>query len=248
MIHREFRNTYADEARASSYADLGFPATYYLAFRDLPSLFERHVTGLVALDFGCGAGRSTRFLMDEGFDVLGVDISEPMLTRARERDPEGDYVLIPEGDLAALRGRSFDLVLCAFTFDNVPTATKRTLFEGLRRLLAEDGRVVNLVSAPEIYVNEWTSFSTKDFMENAAARSGDVVRIRMLDVPDGRPVEDVFWTEDDYREAYAAAGLEVLEIHRPLGKPTDPFTWISETRVSPWTIYVLAPSETAGPR
>ncbi len=247
-MSREFRNTYADEVRARSYADLGFPATYYLAFRDLPSLFEHHVTGRHALDFGCGTGRSTRFLGERGFEVLGVDVSEPMLTRARERDPDGGYMLIPEGELTTLQGRSFDLVLCAFTFDNVPTATKRIIFDGLRGLLAEGGRIVNLVSAPEIYVNEWTSFSTKDFMENASAQSGDVVRIRMLGVPDSRPVEDVYWTDDDYRDVYAAADLRVLETHCPLGKSSDPFDWVSETRVSPWAIYVLEPSGMAAPR
>jgi len=59
-MNSEFQNVYADEVRASSYADLEFPGSYYLAFRDLPAIFERHVTGLVALDFGCGAGRSSR--------------------------------------------------------------------------------------------------------------------------------------------------------------------------------------------
>ncbi len=241
-MNRDFRNTYADEIRASSYADVGFPATYYLAFRDLPSIFERYVTGRIALDFGCGAGRSTRFLKDRGFDVSGVDVSEPMLVRARERDAEGDYALIPEGNLSALQDRRFDLVLCAFTFDNVPTDLKGTLFRGLRGLLAVGGRIVNLVSAPEIYVHEWTSFSTEDFTENASARTGDVVRIHMLDVPDSRPVEDVFWTDDDYRDVYSSARLTVLETHRPLGKPSDPFDWVSESRVSPWAIYVLEAS------
>jgi len=235
-----FRNTYTDDVRASSYADVGFPATYYLAFRDLPVIFERYVEGRAALDFGCGTGRSTRFLKSLGFEVLGVDIAEAMLNRARERDPEGEYVLIPDGDLAELKGHGFDLVLCAFTFDNVPIRAKRAaLFKELGGLLSEGGRIVNLVSAPEIYVNEWTSFSTEDFTENVSAKSGDVVRIRMLDVPDGRPVEDVFWTDDDYRDLYTSVRLDVLETYRPLGKSSDPWSWVSENRVSPWAIYVL---------
>ena len=123
-----FRNVYADDARASSYADLEFPGTYYLAFRDLPAVLERHVEGRTALDFGCGAGRSSRFLTDLGYDVLGVDIAEHMLVRARARDPGGRYVLIPDGELGALKGSSFDLVLSAFTFDNIPTREKMCSF------------------------------------------------------------------------------------------------------------------------
>jgi SAM-dependent methyltransferase len=90
----EFLNVYEDERRADSYAELGFPGTYYLAYRDLPEIIERHVHGRRALDFGCGTGRSTRFLRDLGFDVIGVDISENMLEIAKELDPEGDYRLV----------------------------------------------------------------------------------------------------------------------------------------------------------
>jgi SAM-dependent methyltransferase len=237
---QEFRNVYSDEARASSYAGLEFPGTYYLAFRDLPELLERHAPGRRALDFGCGAGRSTRFLESLGFNVLGVDIAQRMLERARARDPEGDYRLVPDGDLGEIESGRYDLVLSAFTFDNVPTYEKRlALFEGLQRVLAEGGRIVNLVSSPEIYLHEWASFSTREFPENRSAKSGEVVRIVMLDVEDRRPVEDLLWTDADYRGLFAAAGLEVLETHRPLGTSSDPYTWVSETSVSPWAIYVL---------
>ena len=40
------------------------------------------------LDFGCGSGASLRFLKSKGFQVYGVDISHPDLTRARERMPD----------------------------------------------------------------------------------------------------------------------------------------------------------------
>lgn len=239
-MDRSFRNVYEDDLRATSYAGLEFPGTYYLAVRDLPAIIADHVVGRTALDFGCGAGRSSRFLEDLGFEVLGVDISEPMLARARERSPDGQYRLIADGDLSELQGRRFDLILSAFTFDNIPTYGKRrNLFEGLGELLADRGRIVNLVSSPELYVNEWTSFTTKDFPENRSATPGDPVRIVMLDVPDRRPVVDIFWTEPAYRELCDSAGLELLHTHHPLGKPTDPYTWGTEARVSPWTIYVM---------
>jgi len=239
-MNRPFENVYADEERARSYAELEYPGTYYLAFRDLPALIGRHVVGGDALDFGCGTGRSSRFLTDLGFTVVGVDIAERMLAHARVRDPGGDYRLVPDGDLSGLEGHGFGLVFSAFTFDNVPTYEKRlALFEGLGRALAPDGCIVNLVSAPEIYVNEWASFSTRDFPENRTATSGGGVRIVMLDVEDSRPVEDVLWTDADYRELYAAADLQVQEVHSPLGDASDPCSWVTETRVSPWAIYVL---------
>ena len=238
-----FENVYEDDERARAYAKLEFPGSYYLAYRDLPSLLNRHGRGKRALDFGCGTGRSTRFLRALGYDVVGVDISERMLARARELDPVGDYRIVPDGDLSSLPPSTFDAVLSAFTFDNVPTLERKiSLFRGLRGLLADDGRIVNLVSAPEIYVHEWASFSTRDFPENRRAGRGDTVRIVMLDVEDRRPVEDVLWRDEDYREVYASAGLLLVEAHRPLGREEEPYAWVSETTVAPWTIYVLAAS------
>ena len=71
-MDRGFYNVYDDEQRANVYAELGFPSTYYLAFRDLPTIFTEHVRGRRALDFGCGTGRSTRFLRGLGFEVFGL--------------------------------------------------------------------------------------------------------------------------------------------------------------------------------
>ena len=233
----DFHNVYDDRRRADAYAQLGFPGTYSLAFRDLPQLLAANVTGRGALDFGCGTGRSTRFLRRLGFEVVGVDISRPMLEKARELDPDGEYRHISAG--GPLEGE-FDLVLSAFTFDNIPTLEqKEAACVRLRQVLADRGRIVSVVSSPDIYVNEWASFSTKDYPENRNARSGDRVRIVMLDVDDRRPVEDVLFTDEDYRELYRRNGLDVLETLRPLATGREGPAWKSETTIAPWVIYVL---------
>ncbi len=240
MVSENFSNVYEDETRADSYADLEFPGTYWLAFRDLPAIIAEHACGRRALDFGCGTGRSTRFLRDLGFDAIGVDISDSMLRRAREKDPEGTYLLVPDGELPGLESRAFDLVLSTFTFDNIPTREQKLAsLSALAGVLADGGRIVNLVSSPAIYLHEWASFSTRDFPENQAAKSGDTVRIVMLDVADRRPVKDVLFTDEDYADAYRHAGLAPIGIHRPLGLPGEPVDWVSETEISPWVIYVL---------
>jgi SAM-dependent methyltransferase len=245
----EFQNVYDDGARADAYAALEFPGTYYLAYRDLPAIIAEHVSGDRALDFGCGAGRSTRFLSGLGFRVVGVDIAEPMIDRARARDPRGEYRLIAGGDLSALPPGACDLVLSAFTFDNIPGVENRVaLMASLGRLLKPAGRIVSLVSSSAIYVNEWASFSTRNFPGNRDARDGDPVRIVMLDVPDRRPVEDILWTDEAYDHQHRSAGLAPIAIHRPLGRPSEPHPWVSETTIAPWVIHVLGRAETNGRR
>jgi ubiquinone/menaquinone biosynthesis C-methylase UbiE len=237
----DFSNTYADDAYAAAYAKLEFPGTYYLAFRDLSQLLGQHVTGRKALDFGCGTGRSTRFLAQLGFDAVGIDIAEEMIHRARLLDPAGDYRLVADGDLGQLADGTFDLVLSAFPFDNIPTAAKKVaLFRELRRVLRAHGRIVNLVSSPEIYQHEWASFTTRDYPENQHAKCGDPVRIINVALDDQRPCIDILWPDEDYRDVYHDAGLEVVAVHRPLGRADEPYDWINERTIAPWVIYVLA--------
>src|SRR5258705_6743882 len=77
---------------ASKYAELGIDDTNYLAFRDIPQLIQKHAKGLAALDYGCGAGRSTRFLKNLGLHVVGVDISQDMLEQAVSKYNHKDYL------------------------------------------------------------------------------------------------------------------------------------------------------------
>ena len=239
----EFENVYEDAQRAEAYAKLEFPGTYYLAYRDLPEIIFKHVKGRKAIDFGCGTGRSTRFLQKMGFDAIGVDIAEDMIKKARQIDPDGDYRLIKGGDFSQFEKGACDLILSAFTFDNIPTKERKVkLFEKLGSLLKNEGCIVNLVSSPEIYVNEWASFSTKDFPENKGAKWGDKVKIIVTAIDDKRPVEDIIWPDKDYRETYKKAGLKLIQTCKPLAREDEPFEWVNETKIAPWVIYVLRKS------
>ena len=238
-MNHTFPNVYEDEERARAYATLQFPGTYYLAFRDLPALIRRYNKGSRALDFGCGTGRSTRFLRNLGLNVTGADVSQAMLDQAHALDPLGEYHLIRANVVDEFAPGSFDIILAAFTFDNMPDGAKANVLRGLHTLLAPDGCLLLVVSSPEIYVNEWVSFSTRDFSENRHASDGDRVRIIMLDVRDRRPVEDVFCTDAHYRRLFESAGLRVLHVQSPLATGKEATRWVSETTTSAWTIYVL---------
>lgn len=64
------------------------------------------------LDIGCGAGRNAVPLAADGFDVVGIDLSRPMLTAAAQRDTNGRIKII-EGamDNLPIRNRSIDLIV-----------------------------------------------------------------------------------------------------------------------------------------
>lgn len=235
----EFSNSYEDEIRAKEYAKLEFHNTYYLAFRDLPKIINRYTSGNKAVDFGCGTGRSTRFLQKNGFETVGIDISKEMIQIAKENDPNGKYHLVQDREYSILNINSFDLILSAFTFDNITMEKKGTLFSNLKRLLNEKGIFINLVCTPEMYINEWASFSTKDFPNNKNLKSGDIVPIITTDFDDKRPCYDILCSDDDYKKIFNKSGLNLLESLKPLATGNEPYKWVSETKIAPWIIYVL---------
>jgi ubiquinone/menaquinone biosynthesis C-methylase UbiE len=240
----KFLNSYEDPKRAEAYSKLEFTGTYYLAYRDLPGIITDFIHGKKALDFGCGTGRSSRFLQHLGFRTLGIDISEEMVQIAKKLDPRGNYRVIKDGDFNMCTANSYDLVLSAFTFDNIPTRKKKVmLFTRLARLLNKTGTIINLVSSPEMYTHEWASFSTKDFPDNANAKTGDIVSIITTDIKDTRPCYDIFWPDEDYQQVYTQAKLKVVKTVKPLAKGDEPYRWVNETCITPWVIYVLQKDE-----
>jgi ubiquinone/menaquinone biosynthesis C-methylase UbiE len=236
-----FRNSWAEANRAVAYSSLEFPNTYHIAYRDLPSIIATHIKGKKAIDFGCGTGRSTRFLKKMGFDVTGIDISENMIEFARLKDPDGSYQLVENARYEHLGNGKYDLVQSIFTFDNIAEwNTRKQVLESLSKLLNSNGKIICLDSSHKLYSHEWASFTTKDFPENFTAQTGDIVRVIMLDVEEKNPVEDIFWSEKDYEVLFDLAGLKIDAIYKPLGYADEPFNWVSEKELAPWIIYVLS--------
>jgi SAM-dependent methyltransferase len=239
----DFRNSYQDDIRAKAYAKLRFHNDYYLAYRDLPILFNTYVKGTKSLDFGCGTGRSSRFLKKYGFNVIGIDISKEMIDIAHSLDPSGSYYLIKDDDYSKLKTETFDLILSAFTFDNIQQQDKKQFFSVLKQLLNNTGVLINIVSSPEIYTHEWASFSTKDYPENKQAKDGDMVPIITTEIDDKRPCFDIFCSADAYQHIYKEVGFQILDMVKPLATGSEPYHWVNETRIAPWHIYVLNKTE-----
>ncbi len=53
--------------------------------------FESMLPGKKILDAGCGAGRDVEYFSEDGFDVIGIDISEGLLKVAKKKFPKGNF-------------------------------------------------------------------------------------------------------------------------------------------------------------
>ena len=85
--------------KANLYCQLGIKGTGYLAFRDIPQLIKKYTKGNLALDFGCGTGRSSRFLKSLDLIIDAVDISQEMINKACQIDQSIPYSRIIENKI-----------------------------------------------------------------------------------------------------------------------------------------------------
>jgi len=93
-----------------------------------------------ALDFGCGVGRLSQALAEHFQNVVGVDIAESMVAKARDFNRHGPrvrYVVNSSDDLACVEGGAFDFVYSVITLQHIPPeASARYIAEFFRVLRA----------------------------------------------------------------------------------------------------------------
>ena len=111
--------------------------------RALLAAFVEHVgvTVLPVADVGCGPGRAAAFLAAQGFDVVGVDVSQAMLTVARNAHPG---IRFEEGRLTALpfSDRSLGGAVCWYSIIHTPSEHLGEVFAELNRVLSCGGNLL----------------------------------------------------------------------------------------------------------
>jgi ubiquinone/menaquinone biosynthesis C-methylase UbiE len=137
------------------------------------------------LEIACGTGRFTVMLAERGADIVGLDISEPMLTQGREKARQagvGDHVEFMRGDAARLPFPDdyFDAVVSMRFFHLAPTPAK---------FMAEMARV----SKNQVFFDTFNGRSTR------------VLYNRLL------PMGSHLYTRGEVEELLDGAGLELAD-------------------------------------
>lgn len=207
----------------------------YLAYRDIPHLIKKYVSGDNALDYGCGTGISTQFLLNQELNVTGVDVSDEMIAQARLNYPSIHFQLA-KNESILVASEVYDLVFSSFVlfeFEKEENIIK--YLAEAKRMMKPDGILIAITASQEMYSKDWLVMNT-NFPSNKNLKSGHQAKAFLPEI--SMEFTDFFWTEADYHRFFEAAQLTLLESIHPLGKVDEPYLWKDEKTSSPFVIFV----------
>jgi ubiquinone/menaquinone biosynthesis C-methylase UbiE len=114
------------------------------AFYDRPAVLSMmpYLRNKQVLDAGCGPGIYTQMLLEEGAEVVAVDVTPAFIQITREL--VGERAVVLQADLQQpltfAKDRSFDVIVCALTLDYIEHWTP--VFKEFQRVLKRGGMLV----------------------------------------------------------------------------------------------------------
>lgn len=105
-------------------------------------IFRRMPENGKVLDLGCGYGLPfDRYIVDNGYNLIGVDIAEKHVKGARERFPEAKFI---QGDFfdQDFDENSFEAIVSFYAIFHIPREEHKELFEKMHGWLKENGVIL----------------------------------------------------------------------------------------------------------
>lgn len=222
---------------AKIYGTLGVEGTTYeIGYDCVRESLSNGIAGKVFLDFGCGAGRSTFFLKALGAEhVYGVDHDRNMLDLALASKPDGvEFFLI--SDAIPLQDEAVDGAISLTVFVEIRTiAAMNKVCREVARVLRHGSPFIVMSVSPMAFGHTFRSFG---YPTAEPLRSGDITTA-IVTAPGGQfPIDDTYWTEEDYQSALVQAGFAVPAVDYP--RPHDPAAWSTDEATVPPFIVIKA--------
>ncbi len=109
----------------------------------LYELIDRYfIKGKASADIGCGIGRDTNWLNQQGFPCIGIDASNEMLIQANILYPKEKFIYDSLPELNSTSNENFQNILCSAVLMHLPKTDLYPACQTLLRLLKQNGRLI----------------------------------------------------------------------------------------------------------
>lgn len=116
------------------------------------------IEGNSAVDLGCGIGQDTKWLIDNGFDVISCDISNIALEKLKELIPNSETLQIDIRETLPFKENSINLVNADLSIHYFYMKDTIKIFNEINRILTPNGILIGRVNSDKNkgYIREET--------------------------------------------------------------------------------------------
>jgi len=130
-------NAYNQDAQ--NIADLHSKLIPYRLYELIDQYF---IKGKASADIGCGIGRDTSWLSQQGYPCIGIDASNEMLRQANTLYPQEKFIHDYLPELNSISSENFQNILCSAVLMHLPKTDIYPACQNLLRLLKQNGRLI----------------------------------------------------------------------------------------------------------
>lgn len=112
--------------------------------------------GESVLDLACGQGYFSRLVKEQGASVLGVDLSSELINKAKQQNPDIDFV-IANAENTKLKKDFFDKVFTVLAFENIKNI-EETVGE-IKRVLKNGGTFTLVMLHPAFRIPQYSDWN-----------------------------------------------------------------------------------------
>ncbi|CAM1357763.1 class I SAM-dependent methyltransferase [Tenacibaculum xiamenense] len=116
------------------------------------------------LDIGCGTGNYTSELQTKGMNLIGIDPSEQMLSKAKSLNDNVDW-RVGSSEKTGLSENSIDGIVATLTIHH--WSDLESGFKELSKILKTNGRIVIFTSTPEQMKGYWLNHYFPKMLSNS---------------------------------------------------------------------------------
>lgn len=214
-----------DSSTFDEYAELyekmiSWPYRRELEFPTLDKLLG-DTTGLNILDFGCGPGTISRWLVSRGAKkIIGLDISEGMLNYGRRREEKEKKGINYISELDESYNEYFDIILAIYVMPYAANhETLLAMSQTMARVLKPGGRLITLPMHPDFNSDpEYYRPCGIRLVETQPRRDGSTVQLHICQPPYDIDIQAYYWSRETLKNTLQQAGFPIIN-WKPLELP-----------------------------